>query len=164
MVNTNTTNDITTTRKFGLRDKIGYSCGSFGNDLGFDLVSMYLMVFYTDVLGISPALTGGLLVFARTWDAFMDIIAGRYIDSRKPNKNGKFKPSVIRFSIPMALFTVLTFTKVPGLSGNAGVIFAFACYIIYGTVHSYVAIPYGASAAVISTDPSERASLLLSEI
>ena len=40
-------------RPFGLRDKLGYLFGDFGNDFSFIFASSYLMVFYTKVLGLS---------------------------------------------------------------------------------------------------------------
>lgn len=153
-------NIIAGKRKFGLRDKFGYGSASFGNDLIFmGLVGGYLMVFYTDVFGVSPALIGVLFFIARLWDAFMDIAAGRFADSRPTTSRGKYKPWITRFSVPMYIFAVLMFTKIPGLKGSALVIYAFFAYIIYGTIHSFVAIPFGASSAVISTNSNERASL-----
>ena len=40
-------------RPFGWRDKVGYMFGDFGNDFTFIFASLYLMVFYTKVLGVS---------------------------------------------------------------------------------------------------------------
>jgi glycoside/pentoside/hexuronide:cation symporter, GPH family len=77
-------------REFGLRDKIGYMFGDFGNDFFFGLTSMYLMVYYTDVLHISAAAVGVLFLIARLWDAVADITWGRFIDSRRPGKHGQF--------------------------------------------------------------------------
>ncbi len=42
-------------RKFGIRDKLGYMFGDFGNDFFFILVSSYLMLYYTKILGINAA-------------------------------------------------------------------------------------------------------------
>ena len=75
-----------TIRKFGLKDKVGYMFGDFGNDFFFALTSMYLMVFYTDVLHISAGAVGVLFLVARLWDAVADITWGRFIDSRKARK------------------------------------------------------------------------------
>jgi len=68
MININASKNALT-RKFGLRDKIGYMFGDLGNDLFFIFASSFLMVFYTDVFGISPALTGVVFLVARLWDA-----------------------------------------------------------------------------------------------
>lgn len=158
-INTNNAEVITSTRKFGLKDKLGYMFGDFGNDFFFIFASAFLMVFYTDVFGISPALTGMVFLVARLWDAVMDVAVGRFIDSRPTTKNGKFKPWIIRFAPILLIFGVLMFTKIPGLSNQFYLVYAFATYIIWGSLYSTVNIPYGAMASVITSDPVERASL-----
>ncbi|WP_459481002.1 MFS transporter [Clostridium saccharoperbutylacetonicum] len=155
----NSNSNVLAIRKFGMRDKFGYMFGDFGNDFFFMFASSFLMVFYTDVFGISPALTGTVFLVARLWDAFMDVTAGRFMDSRTTTKNGKFKPWIIRISPVLLIFGVLMFTKIPGLSSNSYLIYAFATYIIWGSLYSFVNIPYGAMASVITSDSVERASL-----
>ena len=72
-----------TVRPFGIKDKLGYMFGDFGNDFFFMLVMAYLMVFYTDIYGISPAFIGGLFLIARLWDAIADITWGRSLIREK---------------------------------------------------------------------------------
>ncbi|MDR7870582.1 MAG: glycoside-pentoside-hexuronide (GPH):cation symporter [Tissierellaceae bacterium] len=146
-------------RKFGLRDKLGYMFGDFGNNFFFLLVSFFLMVFYTDVIGASPASVGVLFLLAKVLDAFIDLAWGRFIDTRKTTKQGKFRPWIIRMSLPLVFVGVLIFTKPPFLSGNALVIFSFSMYIIWGALYSTVNIPYGSLASVITNDSEERAGL-----
>ena len=86
-------------RPFGLRDKFGYLFGDLGNDFFFMLVSSYLMVFYTDIFGISAAVVGVLFMVASLWDAVADVTWGRFIDTRKTTPNGKFKPWIFRMSV-----------------------------------------------------------------
>ena len=146
-------------KKFGTSDKIGYMFGDFGNDFFFLFVASYLMLFYTDIMGISGAVVGILFLVARIWDAFMDVAWGRFIDSRKSGKNGKFKPWMMRMSFPLAVFGVLMFTKIPGMPNQFYMIYAFATYIIWGSLYSTVNIPYGSMASVITGNSTERASL-----
>lgn len=146
-------------KKFGLSDKIGYLFGDFGNDFFFTFVSSFLMLFYTDVMGISGAMIGVIFLVARIWDAFMDVAWGRFIDLCKPGRAGKFKPWIIRMAFPLVVFGVLTFNKFPGMSDRFNLIYAFATYIIWGSLYSTVNIPYGSMASVITSDPTERASL-----
>ena len=47
-------NENNKVRPFGMRDKIGYMFGDFGNDFTFIFASSFLMVFYTKVLGGNP--------------------------------------------------------------------------------------------------------------
>lgn len=67
-------------RPFGLRDKLGYMFGDFGNDFTFIFSSMLLMKFYSDVMGIDTALIGTMMMVARFVDAFTDITMGQLAD------------------------------------------------------------------------------------
>ena len=148
-----------TVRPFGMRDKLGYMFGDFGNDFFFILVSSFLMVFYTDVFHLNPAAVGGLFLVARLWDAFADIAWGRFIDTRKASKNGKFRPWIFRMSFPLVISGVLMFVTIPGMSDGFYLAWAFVTYILWGTLYSTVNIPYGSMASVISGDPVDRTSL-----
>ena len=140
-----------TVRPFGIRDKFGYLFGDFGNDFFFTLVSAFLMVFYTDVFGISAATVGTLFLVARLWDAVADVTWGRFIDTRKTGKNGKFKPWIFRMSFPLVISGVLMFVHIPGMSNGFYLAYAFVTYILWGTLYSTVNIPYGSMASVITS-------------
>jgi glycoside/pentoside/hexuronide:cation symporter, GPH family len=146
-------------RKFGTRDKLGYLFGDFGNDFFFMLVLAFLMVFYTDVMHLNPAAVGGLFVIARLWDAFADIAWGRFIDTRKTGKNGKFRPWILRMSFPLVITGVLMFVYIPGMSDGFYLAYAYVTYIVWGTLYSTVNIPYGSMASVMTADPVERTAL-----
>ncbi|WP_251028919.1 MFS transporter [Bacillus sp. ISL-18] len=146
-------------QQFGLKDKIGYMFGDFGNDFFFAIVTYYLMVFYTDILHISPATVGVLFLTARLWDAVADVTWGRFIDSRKAGINGKFRPWILRMSIPLVISGVLMFVKIPGVSDGFHLAWAFVTYILWGTLYSTVNIPYGSMASVVTDNPNERTSL-----
>ncbi|WP_462412604.1 MFS transporter [Neobacillus sp. Marseille-QA0830] len=146
-------------RPFGMKDKLGYLFGDFGNDFFFIFAASFLMVFYTDVYHLSPALVGTLFLVARLWDAVADITWGRFIDTRKAGKNGKFRPWIFRMSFPLVISGVLMFVHIPGMSNGFYIAYAYATYILWGTLYSTVNIPYGSMASVISSDPVERTTL-----
>ena len=146
-------------RPFGLRDKVGYLLGDFGNDFFFLLTSAFLMVFYTDVFHISAATVGALFMAARLWDAFADVAWGRFIDMRPATKHGKFKPWIFRMSFPLVITGVLMFTTIPGMSDGFYLAWAFVTYVVWGTLYSTVNIPYGSMASVMTADPVERTTL-----
>ena len=70
-------------RPFGIRDKIGYLLGDFGNDFTFILSSSFLLKFYTDVMGVSAFVVGIVIMLARLVDAFTDVAMGRICDRSK---------------------------------------------------------------------------------
>ena len=105
-----------TLRPFGIRDKLGYLFGDFGNDFTFILSTVILMKFYTDVMGVSAAAVGTVMMLARFVDAVTDVSMGRICDRSKTTKAGKFKPWLLRMSIPVAVTSFLMYA--PGLIGD----------------------------------------------
>ena len=88
MANTGTT----AVRPFGMRDKIGYMFGDFGNDFTFMLSSSFMMVFYTDIMGVSSVIVGLLMMAARFVDAFTDVAMGQIIGLFQTHQGRSFPP------------------------------------------------------------------------
>lgn len=146
-------------KSFNIGDKIGYALGDFGCATFFAFVSSYLMVFYTDVLGISAAAVGVLFVIARVWDSITDVIMGVIVDKIGTTRHGKFRPYVVRFGLPLVIVGVFCFTLIPGLPENMKLPYAYVTYILFGMLYTAVNIPYGSLASVMSNDPDERTAL-----
>ncbi|HPZ00721.1 MAG TPA: MFS transporter, partial [Clostridiales bacterium] len=147
------------THGIGFKDKLGYAMGDMGGLLTFSLVSAFLNMFYTDILGISAASITVLMLVARIWDAVNDPLWGSFIDSRKPTRYGRFRPYILFGSIPLAIAAFFMFLKIPGLSTGQYLAFAYITYIFYGMMYTVVNIPYGSLASVITDDELERSSL-----
>ena len=94
-------------KPFGIKDKLGYMFGDFGNDFTFIFASSFLMVFYTNVLGIDPKMVGVLFLVARVVDAFTDIGMGRIVDRLPSSRDGKFRPWIKRICVPVAFASFL---------------------------------------------------------
>ena len=148
-------------RPFGAKDKVGYMFGNVANDLTFIMASMFLTVFYTDVLKINAALVGAMFLLSRVVDAFTDTAMGRIADKAKAGKGGKFKPWLIRMCGPVALASFLMYqTAVADASMTIRVIYMFATYLLWGSVcYTAINIPYGSMASVMSAEADDRASL-----
>ena len=119
------------------------------------------MKFYTDVMGVSPAVVGTIMAIARFVDAFTDVTMGRICDRSKTTKNGKFRPWLLRMCGPVAISSFLMYqSSLANLSYTAKVIYLFVTYILWGSVfYTTVNIPYGSMASAISNDPEDRQSL-----
>lgn len=154
-------NTQTDVKPFGLKDKLGYMFGDFGNDFTFIFASGFLMVFYTKVLGIDPAAVGVLFLVARCVDAFTDVTMGRIVDTFKPAKDGRFKPWIRRMCGPVALASFLMYQSAMASSPmGLKIVYMYVTYILWGSIfYTSINIPYGSMASVISSDPSDRASL-----
>ena len=149
-------------RPFGLRDKIGYLFGDFGNDFTFILSTTILMKFYTDVMGISAGAVGAIMMIARFVDAFTDVTMGRICDHGKVKPGrGKFRPWILRMCVPVAAASFLIYQSgLARLPYGAKVAYLFVTYILWGSVfYTSINIPYGSMASAISPDPGDRQSL-----
>ena len=148
-------------RPFGLLDKVGYLLGNAGNDFTFTFASVFLLVFYTKVLGIPSALVGTMFLLARFVDAFTDVTMGRIADRRSPSRGGKFRPWLLWMSGPVALASFLMYQS--ALAGAAmwlRVAYMFVTYLLWGSVfYTAVNIPFGSMASVISGEADHRVAL-----
>lgn len=148
-------------RPFGMADKIGYAFGDFGNDFTFMLSSMFMMKFYTDVMGVAPGIVGGLMMAARFVDAVTDVTMGQIVDRSRPTKDGKFKPWIRRMCGPLGIAGFLIFqSEFAGMSVGFKIFWMFLTYLLWGSIfYTSVNIPYGSMASAISPDPNHRAQL-----
>src|SRR4051812_39677180 len=137
---------------------LGYATGDAANNLAFSMPSMFLLVYYTDVVGISAATVGTLFLLVRFWDAFADVFAGRIVD-RTQTRWGKFRPFLLFGSLPLLLLSVAVFSVPGGLSGTGADVYAFVSYALLGLAYSLVNIPYGSMATAMTQAPDERAKL-----
>lgn len=146
---------------FGAKDKIGYMLGDLANDFFFIFASSFLMVFYTNVLGISPGIVGTLFVSARIIDAFTDIGMGRLVDTLPAAKDGKFRPWIRRMSIPVCIAGFLMFIpQVAKFSMGLRIAYIFVTYILWGSVfYTSINIPYGSMASAMTSAADERGQL-----
>ena len=148
-------------KPFGIRDKLGYMFGDFGNDFTFIFASSFLMVFYTNVLGIDPKMVGVLFLVARIVDAFTDIGMGRIVYRLPASKDGKFRPWIKRICIPVALASFLMYqSSLAAAPMTVKIMYMFVTYILWGSLlYTAINIPYGSMASAITDDPRQRAEL-----
>jgi GPH family glycoside/pentoside/hexuronide:cation symporter len=121
------------------------------------MVALYLMYFYTDVLGLSPADAGLLFLIASTWDAISDPIMGWLTDKTR-TRYGRFRPYLLFATPPFAASFVALFYA-PGFEGQGLFFWALAAHIVFRTCYTAVYIPYTALIARLSSDADERASI-----
>ena len=149
------------TPSFGIKDKIGYLFGDFGNDFTFILSSSFLLKFYTDVVGVSAYVIGLVMMVARFLDAFTDVTMGRICDGWRGNREGKFKPWIKWMSVPCALASFLIYQSgIASWAPWAKTLWLVVTYLLWGSVfYTSVNIPYGSMASAISSKAEDRQSL-----
>lgn len=138
--------------------KIAYGMGDVGCNFSWMFVGNFLMIFYTDVFGISMSAVATLMLISRFWDAINDPIIGTLTD-KTHTRWGRFRPWLL-FGAPVtALVLILTFWAHPEWSQTSKIIYMAATYCILVLGYTCVNLPYGTLCGAMTQDIDERASL-----
>lgn len=140
-----------------IREKIAYGLGDTASNIIFQTVMMFLLIYYTDVVGLSPAVVGTLFLVVRIFDAVTDPLMGAMADRTK-TRWGQFRPYLLWLALPFGVVSVLAFTQFD-FSENGKVIYAFASYTMLMIAYTAINIPYSALGGVLTADPKERVSV-----
>ena len=73
---------------------IGYGAGDFGLNLFYTGLNLYLLYYYTDVVGLAPGIAGSLFMVALLWDAVTDPVMGA-VASRTRSPFGRYRPYIL---------------------------------------------------------------------
>lgn len=120
-------------------------------------VSTFLLIYYTDVFGLSAAAAASMMFLIKIVNAFTDPMFGAAADRTK-SKYGKFRPYLLWGALPLAGAAVLTYTT-PDLSEGGKIVWAYGTYLCMMVCYSCVNIPYNALSGVMSSDPQQRSSI-----
>ncbi|MCX8237835.1 MAG: glycoside-pentoside-hexuronide (GPH):cation symporter [Akkermansiaceae bacterium] len=148
---------LPSTSRLSVKEKVGYGLGDTASNFVFHVVNVFLLTYYTVVLGLSPAAVGTMFLVCRLWDAFSDPLMGAIAD-RTQTKMGKFRPYLLWFAIPFGIAGYLVFS-VPDLGDAGKLVYAYITYIFLWTIYTAINVPYSALMGVMSPDPVERTSL-----
>jgi len=139
------------------RVRAAYGIGDYAICLYWSGVGLYLLYFYTDVVGITPLLAGWIYALGIAWDAVTDPFMG-YLAERTRTKMGSYRPYIFYGSIPLALSFVLLFW-VPPFEGAVLFIFLLTVNLVHRTCFTIVSVPYSSLTARITDDSDERTKL-----
>jgi GPH family glycoside/pentoside/hexuronide:cation symporter len=143
--------------RISLKEKIGYSLGDAASNFYWKTFEFFIMIFYTDVFGISAAAVGTMLLVTRIADAVADPAMGALADRTK-TRWGHFRPYIVWFALPLAVAGVLTFTT-PNLAGTSKLVYAYVTYSLLMFLYTAVNIPYTALMGVMTPNSQERTSI-----
>ena len=128
--------------KLSCLERIGFGSGDLAQNLIFQTVACYLMIYLTTVLKLNPAFVSGLILAVRLIDCFWSPVVGRYIDNRNP-KLGKYRSYLLM--LPQAAEWGMT----------AKIVYATVSYTVLSMIYSVVNIPYGSIMASMTRDNDE---------
>lgn len=136
---------------------IAYGSGDLAFNLYFTFCSLFLLYFYTDILGLSASVAGLIIMAALVWEGITDPAMG-VIASQTRSRFGSYRPYLLYGAPVLALSFILMFVPVD-LSGGALAAFCLATHILFRTIYTVVNIPYIALSARMSSDTQARSRL-----
>lgn len=147
-----------TDARLPMREKLGYGLGDFGFNLYWANISAFLLIFYTDVMGLAAAAVGTMMLVTKIVDAITDPLIGALAD-RTRTRWGRFRPYLLWGAIPMAVTGVLTWT-VPDLDPDGRLLWAYASFTLMMLAYTVLSMPYSALSGVITADSQQRTTLI----
>lgn len=137
--------------------KMSYGLSEIGLQFSWTLVSSYLTIFYTDVVGLAPAVISMIMLGARIWDGINDPLMGMIADKTN-TKWGRFRPYLLFGAPVLAVLNVLTFS-VFDISDTGKAVYATVTYVLLGMVYTAICIAQGSLSNVMSRDNGQRMQL-----
>ena len=120
-------------------ERISYGLSDAADNLVFQMMTTYLLFFYTDVYGLSASAAAILFVVARLADVVESLIIGIMIDHTH-SRFGKSRPFFLWYALPYVIFAILTFVT-PSFSPNGKLIWAYVTYLGLGFFYTAVNLP-----------------------
>ncbi len=146
------------TGKVSNQTKWSFGLGGFGKDFGLVLVNIFIMIYYTDVAGLSPIFLAGMFLLARVWDTINDPILG-YIVAKTNTRWGKYKPWILVGNVLNAVFLVGIFAA-HLFEGNAQLWWVVFTYVGWGMTYTMLDAPFWSLVPKITLNKDEREGLM----
>ena len=143
-------NDAKGFYKLSWLQRIGFGAGDMAQNLIYQTVSIWLLFFYTNVYGISPAAAALMFLVVRLVDVLWDPLVGAFVDKSSP-KWGKYRSWLIVGGIPLVGLAILCFWN--GFSGS--IVYAYITYVGMSMCYTLVNVPYGALNSSLTRDTEE---------
>ena len=144
----------TTNGKVPGRVKYTFAFGALGKDLIYGMMATFAMIYFTDVLKVSPGFVGIVFFVAKLWDAFNDLFMGMIVDNTR-SRFGKFVPWLVIGTLVNSVVFVVLFTDFK-LTGTSLCIFVAVIYVLWGMTYTIMDIPYWSMIPALTSSKEER--------
>lgn len=136
--------------KLSWLQRIGFGSGDLAQNLIYQTISMYLLMFYTNVYGLDPSAAAFMFLIVRVVDVIWDPVVGTYVDKHNP-RFGKYRSYLLLVGVPLTGFAILCFWD--GFSGS--LLYAYITYVGMSMLYTLINVPYGALNASLTRDTEE---------
>lgn len=135
-----------------------FATGNIANNLIFMFITMFMMYFFTNVMGLDPVVAGTIFMVARLVDAFTDPIMGMIIDRTNFKHFGKYR-GFIHFGAPLLGVVVVVLFTVPNLPMSGKILYAYITYILYSLAWTVVQVPQLTIPILMSNNVARRTKI-----
>ncbi|VFS60326.1 Inner membrane symporter yicJ [Raoultella planticola] len=139
------------------RQRIGYGIADLSCNLVWQMISLYLMFFYTDVMGLPAYYVGLMFLVTRLVDGVADVLMGLVIDNTA-TRWGRCRPYLLIGAVPFGVLCILAF-YVPDFGTTGKLLYAFVTYLCLSFLYTLVNIPFCAMLPFLTNDSRERTTL-----
>ena len=135
-------------------EKVGYGLGDGASNFFFQTFNVFLLYYYTDIFGLSPAAVGTMFLVTKIIDVVTDPVMGMVAD-RTNSRWGKFRPYLLWMAIPYGICGYAMFAN-PDFSESGKLVYAYITYTLMMLTYTAINVPYSALMGVISPSSVER--------
>lgn len=150
--------DPSTTDLLPRKRVLGYALGDSANNVAFQMTSLFLMVYMTDIAGVPAAIAGTIYGVTKVWAGFTDLLAGNTV-GRLQTRHGRLRPWLMWASPFLVVSLVLLFSTPAGLGPMATVAWILLFDAAFQLFYSFVNIPYGSLSAAMTENSTDRSRL-----
>ncbi|NFD77092.1 MFS transporter [Clostridium botulinum] len=150
-------NNHTNKEIINFSEKLGYGLGDFACNLVWNSLSMFILYFYTDVMGMKAAIISTLMLVVCIIAGVMDIASGIVVDKTK-TKYGKARPWILWMAIPFGISTILLFS-IPNIGESGKLVYVVITYVLLNVIYTAINIPYGVLNSLMTQDQNERSEI-----
>lgn len=145
--------------KLSFLERAAYGLGDYSGNLVYSAISAFLLMYYTNVLGVAAATAASIMAISKIFDGVSDLVMGRIVDKTK-SKWGKARPWIFRMCFPLAICTVLMFSVPSSLAGSAQIAYMFLTYNLVSTIfYTGLNVPYATLQGLMTINQYERGLL-----
>lgn len=139
-------------------ERFAYGTGDFAGNIVYSAITIFLVFYYTDVIGMSAGIIGTIMLVSRVLDGVLDLLMGFVVDRTK-SRHGKARVWILRMAIPYALSAIVLFSVPIHASNTFKVIYIFISYNLSQVVFTALNIPYATMNALMTQNQYERGVL-----
>lgn len=145
--------------RLSFTERFAYGTGDFAGNIVYSAISVFLVFYYTDVIGLSGAIIGTIMLVSRLLDGVSDLVMGVIVDRTK-SKHGKARVWILRLCIPYAISGVILFSVPTSMSEFIQYVYVFLSYnLATSVIFTAINVPYATMNALMTQNQYERGLL-----